>query len=248
MVEKELREAYQSFRIIFLEKFQEIMNDDLVVSFSWSVESMQVSEIGGRLIEQYLCDQLMNLDSNILSFELQRRQAMGDIKCTYEYKDKKFYFYIDIKGKFLDQSTFTDQYYKKHNIAISRRAESKGWVNTFKSYSKPNIGSIDKFKNFYEDSNYDQSDFIVLNVKYGCIQDKTSLTFKINEILDETSIFLLRDINDQVLYTANIGNGQLQIGDRKYLGSYIVERTKSDFINLINQKLSQPKKSRKVKA
>ena len=26
-----------------------------------------------------------------------------------------------------------------------------------------------------------------------------------------------RDINEQVLYTANIGKGQLQIGDKKYI-------------------------------
>ena len=99
------------------------MKNDLVVSFSWSIESMQVSEIGGRLIEQYLCDQLIANKSNSLFFKLQRRQAMGDIKCTYEYKDKKYEFYIDIKGKFLDQSTFTNQYYKKHNIAIDKEAE-----------------------------------------------------------------------------------------------------------------------------
>ena len=248
MVDKELREAYQSFLEIFSVQYQEIMKNDLVVSFSWSIDSMQVSEIGGRLIEQYLCDQLIANKSNSLFFKLQRRQAMGDIKCTYEYKDKKYEFYIDIKGKFLDQSTFTNQYYKKHNIAIDKEAEARGWVKTYKSYSKPNIGSVEKFKNFYQDKEYEQSDFIVLNVKYGCIQDGSSLTFKINELLDETSIFLFRDINEQVLYTANIGKGQLQIGDKKYKGTYIIERTKSEFINLINQKLVQPKKSRKIKA
>lgn len=248
MVDKELREAYQSFLEIFSVQYQEIMKNDLVVSFSWSIDSMQVSEIGGRLIEQYLCDQLIANNSNSLFFELQRRQAMGDIKCTYEYKDKKYEFYIDIKGKFLDQSTFTDQYYKKHNIAINKRAESRGWVNTYKSRSKPNIGSVEKFKNFYDGTEYEQSDFIVLNVKYGCTQDSSTLTFKINEFLDDTSIFLFRDINEQVLYTANIGKGQLQIGDKKYIGTYIIERTKSEFINLINQKLVQPKKSRKIKA
>ena len=248
MVDKELREAYQSFLAIFSVQYQEIMKNDLVVSFSWSIDSMQVSEIGGRLIEQYLCDQLIANKSNSLFFELQRRQAMGDIKCTYEYKDKKYEFYIDIKGKFLDQSTFTNQYYKKHNIAIDKEAEARGWVKTYKSYSKPNIGSVEKFKNFYQDKEFEQSDFIVLNVKYGCIQDGSSLTFKINELLDETSIFLFRDINEQVLYTANIGKGQLQIGDKKYIGTYITERTKSEFVNLINQKLVQPKKSRKIKA
>ena len=51
-----------------------------------------------------------------------------------------------------------------------------------------------------------------------------------------------------MLYTANIGKGQLQIGDKKYLGTYIIERTKSEFLNLINQKLTAPKKSRKIKA
>ena len=248
MVDKELREAYQSFLEIFRVQYQEIMKNDLVVSFSWSIDSMQVSEIGGRLIEQYLCDQLIANKSNSLFFELQRRQAMGDIKCTYEYKDKKYEFHIDIKGKFLDQSTFTNQYYKKHNIAIDKEAEARGWVKTYKSYSKPNIGSVEKFKNFYQDKEFEQSDFIVLNVKYGCIQDSSSLTFKINDLLDETSIFLFRDINEQVLYTANIGKGQLQIGDKKYIGTYITERTKSEFVNLINQKLVQPKKSRKIKA
>lgn len=81
------------------------------------------------------------------------------------------------------------------NLYIDIKTEDTG-----KSFSMPNLTSIDRLKKFYEsDNNY----FIILHVKYHVVNDVA--------IVSDAECMCIEDISFDCMNFANIGKGQLQL-------------------------------------
>jgi hypothetical protein len=165
---------------------------ELKISFNWCVSEKTVSEIGGRLIEDFILTSLpteleVEFDGFAGSFTdcniPESQRAMEDIAFSWLSPDGQtsIELLIDVKGH-----------------------------NETKTGSRPNLASIRKCKEFYEsDENRELWIFFCrYTPKVETQLTDTNISYKIEDgSFSNNGMFLLRHLSDQNMDPANIGSG-----------------------------------------
>jgi hypothetical protein len=165
---------------------------ELKISFNWGISEKMVSEIGGRLIEDYILTSLPNELNNEVEGLLgtfthctvpRSQRAMEDIGFTWLSPDGKtaIELLIDVKGH-----------------------------NETKTGSRPNLASIRKCREFYDSS--DKKELWIFYCRYTPEIDgsssNTNISYKIeDESFEGKGLFLLRRLSDKNMDPADIGSG-----------------------------------------
>jgi hypothetical protein len=165
---------------------------ELKITFNWGVSEKTVSEIGGRLIEDFILTSLPNeLENELVNFSgtftqcniPESQRAMEDIGFSWLASDGKtsIELLVDVKGH-----------------------------NETKTGSRPNLASIRKCKEFY--SKPENEELWIFYCRYTPTVDNKSTDTKISYKIEDGSftdngMFLLRSLSDRNMDPANIGSG-----------------------------------------
>ena len=216
MTEEQIKIALDDLRIIFGEALN---GHSLEIDFSWDISDKTISEIGGRLIEDYVLtalpkhleNQNINITGTIESCTIPSSQrSMEDISFVWSSKDikGKLLLLVDVKGH-----------------------------NETKKGSRPNLASIRKCLELYSDENRVNEEVIIFFCRYIPIivreDDKTKINYEIlPDSFTESGIFLLRCLSENNLDPADIGSGG-QILFARENDIVVVERTREEFVEYL---------------
>jgi hypothetical protein len=227
-----LRTAFEETKSFLINTLnQGFSQKELRLSASYALSHKTISEIGGRLIEEYVSAILESALRKGESFNLvpTASRSLGDF--VIEYKSKKSYrFYFDVKAQHLSIRERTAEHYKKMNIQAKKPGESH-----------PNLIAYHKAKEFFGDSSRLSEDIAFLFIHYNPELVGNMVSFNLRELSD-SSICLLRDISANNLSYGNLGKGQLQL--KRINDLKIENRTRPDFILLIDKLANGPRKTR----
>lgn len=198
-----------------------IKNTPLVIRSSHSLGHKTISEIGGRIIEEYLVDTFDNSATNnsTFSFQATSSRSLGDFAIE-SCSDKKHKFYFDVKAQHLSIREKTLEMYKSRMINAKKPGESH-----------PNLISYQKVKDFYFDNERINEDIAFLMIHYDPIIRGGEVDFNI-KLLTANSFFLLRDLATENLSFGNLGKGQIQL--KRINSVKIQKRSKSEFVEVID--------------
>jgi hypothetical protein len=227
-----LREAFRETKFHLIHTLNEgFSQKQLKISSSFTISHKTISEIGGRLIEEYVSAILESALRNGESFKLvpTASRSLGDF--VIEYTSKESYrFYFDVKAQHLSIRERTAEHYKKMKIQAKKPGESH-----------PNLIAYHKAKEFFGDSSRLREDIAFLFIHYNPELVGNVVSFNLRNLSD-SSIFLLRDISADNLSYGNLGKGQLQL--KRINDLQLENRTRLDFISLIEKLAIRPRKTR----
>ena len=205
----------------------------LKVSFNWDISEKTVSEIGGRLIEDYVLCMIPEY------IKVNNKASKGIFtKCTIP-KSQRAMEDIALQWKANNEN-------EKFNLLIDVKGH-----NELKKGSRPNLASIRKCKELYSDLERDTDELFIFFCRYKPIVEKkdgkTNITY---EILDgsftQKGIFPLRFLSEKNMNPANIGSGgQILFARENELE--LTVRTKKEFIELLNKMSLYLEESKKKK-
>jgi hypothetical protein len=207
----------EAMRILRLTLRRIIEDHKLAVEFSWPISGRAVSEIGGRLIEDFVLDKLddrlfldleMPFDSVISSVPTSGK-TLEDFSLKFSTNEKlEFVLHVDIKG---------------HNM--------------LRSGSRPNLASIRKCIALYSAESPITEELAIFycryvpNIRPNQRGEQMVLTIA-GESFEETGTFLLRDLSEGNLDPANIGSGgQLLLAREDSIR--VTPRTRTQFVALL---------------
>lgn len=211
-----------------------LKDKELKISFNWNVSEKTVSEIGGRLIEDFILTSLPEAINH------KTKDFSGSfIKCSIPDSARSM---EDLSFNWVAPNGET-------NIALL--VDVKGHNET-KSGSRPNLASIRKCKEFYKKN--ENKELWIFYCRYTPIVKKeltdSYITYKIEEAsFEEKGIFLLRSLSDNNMDPANIGSGG-QILFARENNITLVDRSRDEmleFLDLLSVKLEDLSNSKKEK-
>jgi hypothetical protein len=227
-----LRAAFQETKSYLISKLNYgFSQEELRLSVSYALSHKTISEIGGRIIEEYVSNLLESSLYQKKSFKLvpTASRSLGDF--VVEFKSKESYrFYFDVKAQHLSIREKTDEHYKNMKIQAKKPGESH-----------PNLIAYHKAKDFFSDASRSKEDIAFLMIHYDPSVIGNEVSFNLRALSD-SSIFLLRDISESNLSFGNLGKGQLQL--KRINELHIENRTRNNFITLIEKLANGPRKTR----
>jgi len=196
---------------------------------SFEIGHKTISEIGGRFIEEYITLAIRSSELLIHGFTIESlsSRSLGDFSVRTK---NGVTFYIDIKTQHISIRERTLEYYQSHDIKQKKPGESH-----------PNLISYQKAVDFFSDYSKAMDDIGILLIKYDPSLNKGRVDFNISKI-EEKSIILLRDFSEQNLSYGDLGKGQIQLSRINNLN--YIQRSKKDFLQLINDLKKRPRKVR----
>ena len=231
MEEELLEVATRDLMLLFASALKE---GELNISFNWEVSDKTVSEIGGRLIEDYILTALpKKMDVHIEGvrgrFEKchipKSQRAMEDIAFTWVSPngEQTIDLLIDVKGH-----------------------------NELKKGSRPNLASIRKCRDFY--SSCEKKELWIFYCRYTPVttvsESNTDISYTIeDESFGDRGMFLLRRLSDRNMDPADIGSGGQILFAREY-EIELVDRSREDmieFLELLTLHIKKLKKERVAK-
>lgn len=230
--DRTLRQAFNEIRTrIITELNAALTGSPLILKCNHAIGHKTVSEIGGRIIEDFLTSSLetaFNKDSQYI-YQSTSSRSLGDFAIE-EKKSNPHRFFFDVKAQHLSIREKTLEFYREKSIDAKKPGESH-----------PNLISFEKAKDFFSDSSRAREDIAFVMIHYDPTILRGDVNFKLRHLTDE-SIFLLRDIDEQNLSFGNLGRGQIQL---KRINDILVQnRSKVEFIDFINQLAAKPRLSR----
>ena len=214
-------------------------NKVLRAEFSWDISDKTISEIGGRLIEDFILCQLpkyiIDKKSKDASYQFvhcvipESQRAMEDIEFVWKKDEICYHLLVDVKGH-----------------------------NELKMGSRPNLASIRKCKEFYSDNEKMKThEFYIFFCRYQPVitknEGKTIIEYKIkSESFTKKGIFPLKYLHTKNMDPANIGSGG-QILLARETEIEFIKRTDADFLGELNrfsaylEKLKKDKNKKKEK-
>lgn len=207
-----------------------IEKNPLKLECSISINHKTISEIGGRIIEEYtlLALKELFLKSKDYDFENLSSKSLGDFILSSTDKDFVKLFF-DVKAQHISIREKTQTFYLEKGIKQKKPGESH-----------PNLISYQKAIDFFTDDTKDKEDICMLFIKYDPIIENKIVNFNIIP-LDKNSILLLRNIADKNLSYGNLGKGQIQL--YRLYNIVTIQRTKLEFVEFINKLKNQPRKT-----
>ncbi len=215
-----------------------LCNCPLSFNLSWRVTSKAVSEIGGRLIEDWL---IANVESGLRAIEQDGRQqcdsirviqvagrAIGDIELKFSLQGYSYTLLVRVMANNAIARDETFRFYKTHGIPKGRPGESH-----------PNLIAINRAVQFFSSATNISSDIAIFYCRYSPLQDGTQVRFDFSETLGRNSelLFLLRDISESNLTpVGNLGKGQLQLKRLSEIG--LKQRTRNEFLFALSELIS----------
>jgi hypothetical protein len=210
---------------------------------SWPISAKSISEIGGRLIEDWLISSLpdaLTAASNACSPHCSNfraiavaGRAIGDTAIQFSYAARDYTVHIDVKAANLSARDETHRFYLANSIAKKRPGESH-----------PNLISLPRAELWYRDPQNALADLAILYCGYRAIVVDGTVTFDLSRSLNQSSLFLLRDISPSNVTVGALGRGQLQLTRTSSIR--FAERTKAEFCAFLQSinKTNVVKKSR----
>ncbi len=205
---------------------------ELNISFNWEVSDKTISEIGGRLIEDYILTSLpkkmgAKIEGIQGTFEKchipESQRAMEDIAFTWisPSGDRSIDLLIDVKGH-----------------------------NELKSGSRPNLASIRKCRDFYTSS--EKKELWIFYCRYTPVtnlcESNTSISYRIeDESFDDRGMFLLRRLSDRNMDPADIGSGGQILFAREH-EIELIDRSRQNMINFLDSLTSHIENLKKQRA
>ncbi|MFD0931837.1 hypothetical protein ACFQ0R_04410 [Psychroflexus salinarum] len=207
---------------------------ELKITFNWGVSEKTVSEIGGRLIEDFILASLPTeleielepFSGTFINCNIPKSQrAMEDIGFTWLAPDgnTSIELLIDVKGH-----------------------------NETKTGSRPNLASIRKCKEFY--SRPENEELWIFYCRYTPTVEKestdTNISYKIEDgSFTDKGMFLLKSLSDRNMDPANIGSGG-QILFARENNITLIDRDRKgmlDFLDSLSDHLGKLKEAKKKK-
>lgn len=233
MVDDDIRRDFISTCSQLIKKMNDIIqNEPLTISSSHLISHKTISEIGGRILEEFISNAVKDSFKDIEKYTVEHlsSRSLGDF-CIQTKNKNPNRFYFDIKSQHLSIREKTHEYYIANGIDQKKPGESH-----------PNLISYQKAVDFYGDRTKERDDIGLIFVKYDPIITGKSINFKISSF-DHTSIFLLRDIDIDNLSYGNLGKGQIQLS--RINNIKITAGSKLEFIEKLNFLKNRPRKVRK---
>lgn len=182
---------------------------------NWPISGRTVSEIGGRLIEDFV---LLHLPQELLKSKFD-----GEIRCCAPDSGRAI---EDIAVHFT--STAGD---------ICLLVDVKGH-NELQTGSRPNLASIRKCIELYSDANKANTEIVVFYCRYqpSLAKGGRSEAVSFNVLptsFSKTGVFLLRELSDSNMDPANIGSGgQVLLAREDKI--ILSNRSRANFVSLMN--------------
>jgi hypothetical protein len=202
---------------------------------SWNISSKAVSEIGGRLIEDWLSanfeqslrtiEQLGGSQCNAMRNIPVAGRSIGDIELKFVIERCSYTLYIRIMSNNTIARDETYRFYQKHGIKKPRPGKSH-----------PNLIAFERAVDFFNTASNISSDIAIFYCRYSPIQEGTQVRFDFTKTLrcDSDSLFLLRDISEKNLSpVGNLGKGQLQMKGLSEIG--LKPRTRKEFLQVLSE-------------
>lgn len=230
--DKALRRAFNEIRARTISELNATLTGSpLILKCNHPIGHKTVSEIGGRIIEDFLTSSLektFSKDSRFI-YQSTSSRSLGDFVVEEKSSDPHR-FYFDVKAQHLSIRDRTLEFYRDKKIKAKKPGESH-----------PNLISFEKAKDFFSDSSRAREDIAFVMIHYDPVILKGEIDFKIKP-LSLDSIFLLRDIDDHNLSFGNLGKGQIQL---KRVGDIRIQTTsKLEFVEAITNLASKPRSKR----
>lgn len=200
---------------------------------SWNISSKAVSEIGGRLIEDWL---IANLEHGLRTIEqfggsqcnairvIQvAGRSIGDIALEFSIRGCSYTLLVDVKANNTIARDETFRFYQAHGISKPRPGESH-----------PNLISIPRAEQWFNNPSNITSDIAIFYCHYRPVHEGEQVRFDFTKTLsrDSDSLFLLRDISATNLTTGTLGKGQLQLTRLSEVG--LKQRTRREFLQFLS--------------
>jgi hypothetical protein len=228
----EIRENFKIISDLLIVNINEfIKKQPLTMTSSHPISHKTISEIGGRILEEYISKAIkesLSKNSDYFVNYLSSR-SLGDF-CVQSKKGTTT-IYFDIKSQHLSIREKTHEFYVNNNIQQKKPGESH-----------PNLISYQKAKDFYSSIDRRNDDIGMIFVKYDPEISESIINFKIMDFSD-SSIFLLRDISINNLSYGNLGKGQIQLSRINNLK--MNEANKSEFLKTLDFLKNKPRKTRR---
>jgi len=229
MEDKLLKIATNDLMLLFSSALKQ---GDLKISFNWEVSDKTISEIGGRLIEDYILTSLpkkigVTIRGMQGRFEKchipESQRAMEDIAFTWVSPDgsETVDLLIDVKGH-----------------------------NELKKGSRPNLASIRKCKDFYTSN--EKKELWIFYCRYTPVskvcESTTNISYKIeDESFHEKGMFLLRRLSDRNMDPADIGSGGQILFAREH-EIELIDRSRENMVEFLDSLTQHIEKLRKDRA
>lgn len=190
-----------------------------------------ISEIGGRIIEEYLVQAIEAFQDPSETFYLRAvaARAMGDFEIRSTLDDT-LVLLVDIKAGHRSIRDKTAAQYAEKGIALRRPGASH-----------PNLASVKKLEDLYGDDSRKNTDLAILIVGYDPFVVGSTIRFRIEEP-GASPLRLIREFSESNLSLGQqLGQIQLSRGDR-------VEtelRSKTEFLELIGRVQARPRQKRR---
>jgi hypothetical protein len=208
----------------------------VVVEFGWPIFSKTISEIGGRLLEDWLLRRLQDaIDLRMSSGDLLgsryrvspvAAREIADIQVEFEIDGKAYHLFLSVKAANLNARDETFAFYKQYGILKKRPGQSH-----------PNLISVEKALSWWSNDELADREIALLYLRYIVEFDEAgrSATFKIQNNFssqEEVSLLLIRDISaHNVSPIGSLGKGQIQLHRLTRLET--TERTREEFVTFI---------------
>lgn len=231
-IDRALRKAFNDIKTRIINELNAtLVGSPLILKCNHALGHKTVSEIGGRIIEDFLTSSLETAFSEDPQYVYKSTssRSLGDF-VVEEKKSNPHRIFFDVKAQHLSIREKTLEFYQDKKIDAKKPGESH-----------PNLISFEKAKDFFSDSRRAREDIAFVMIHYDPMIFRGDIDFKIRP-LSMNSIFLLRDINDQNLSFGNLGKGQIQL--KRVSDIKIQNRTKVEFVDFITALSSKPRLSR----
>ena len=228
----EIRENFKIISNLLIVNLNEFLKKQpLIISCSHALSHKTISEIGGRILEEYISKAIKEFLSNNSDYAVNHlsSRSLGDFSIQKNKGGTTIYF--DIKSQHLSIRDKTHEYYVDNNIKQKKPGESH-----------PNLISFQKAKDFYGSADRRDDDIAMIFVKYDPEIAGSTINFKVMGFND-SSIFLLRDISVSNLSYGNLGKGQIQLS--RINNIKIEKRNKSEFLKVIDFLKNKPRQTRR---
>ena len=234
MIDNDIRKKFLKISTQVIRGTNEfIKNKPLIINSSHPISHKTVSEIGGRILEDFISNAIKESLKGQEEYQLDNlsSRSLGDF-CIKNKNSNFGNFYFDVKSQHLSIRQKTYEYYKENGIDQKKPGESH-----------PNLISYQKALEFYDDEGKSKDDIGLIFVKYDPEIQGKNINFNILPF-DPTSIILLRDIDDGNLSYGNLGKGQIQLS--RVNNIKMRERSKPEFIDYLKFLKNRPRQVRKT--